>query len=308
VNIVTVVDQSSRYAGGVIRLLYNRGKIVDLRRGCEYRDPYPHIHDPREKIKAIVFRRKWHLFYNPHVVESMIEFYETSEKGGMIRQLHDILNWVSIAIAQWFALWMITWLIPHPVTFALMTICLLLTREVSTTELFVITPLKIASLIWYGTTGDIVLSSFLSEMSDLLWNRGTWWAGRKLWKKIQWWFEILTHDNQYNSHIGFYSVAAWTLYHVLGGYSLLIPPLIPALTHPWLALYMLFGIWSHFYLPHMFLLSVFVYLVINVVNRRTTPRKRVEVNMIQSYYFEPRQASTELDLTSLVQNDYSGSG
>lgn len=296
VNIVATIDQTSRKLGDVVRALYTRGKILDInspRHG--YVDPHPDTADSKTKIKRIVLSRRWDLFYNPKILEMLIDLYENGEKGGVEKWTREMLKWLQTVTAQFFAVWTLTSMMPHWMSVAVVTTVIFVCRRPRNTELASLLMFKVMGVAIYAYTGNEIYAAAVSEITDLLWNRGVHWVCRKLAEKTTRGLTILTHDNRFNRYLVFYPVIACVLYRVLGAYSICVVLLTPYLVHNWIAYWTLLGALSGFGAVHMVWLTAVLYLTVNVVNHKTTPRPSIECDMIQSYYIQQTAPAPDLD-------------
>jgi hypothetical protein len=301
VNIVGNVDATSRYFGGIVRMLYNRGKIVDLRENCGYVDPYPETKDPKEKIRKIVMGRKWDLFYNPIVMETLIAMYKTGESGKFLAWLRKNLMWVGVTVTQFFTVWTLSGYFRSPLVLLVVSCVLLHARCADVYELMFLMPFRMLGVVLaYG--GWFTAGSAVSELSDLLWNRSTWWLGRKIQRRLWYCGGVLVHDNSLNVCIFMYAVLPTVFYRWLQPVSATaLLTIMPLVDKPLIALYMMFGLFSGFSTVHMLMLSALLYVSWNVYNYKTAPERSIRSRMIQSYYFEPR---VTMNPTMTVFEDY----
>lgn len=287
VNIVGTIDITSKYFGNIVRMFYNRGKVVDLRKNCGYVDPYPEIKDPKEKIRRIVMSRKWNLFYNPVVLETLIELYEKGEPGKFFIWLKQNLIWIGVIVTQFFTAWTLSYHFRSPWVLLGVSWSVVHARGVDVHELSFLTPFKAVGVL-LSCYGWFVTGSAISELSDLLWNRATWWLGRKIQRRLEYYHGVLTHDNSLNGYIVFYAMFIYFLYKYLHLAAIIILlPLLPFVSHNFVATYMLLGIFSGFSLTHMLVLMIVLYLYHNIRNYKTAPKRKINPSMIQSYCYEP---------------------
>ncbi len=60
----------------MIKTFYNAGQIMDDPIVCRYEDPFPHLKNKTDKIRAILSKRRWEQFHNPEMLMALIELYE----------------------------------------------------------------------------------------------------------------------------------------------------------------------------------------------------------------------------------------
>ncbi len=292
VNIVATVDRASAPLGKVIRALYTRGKILDIGAGLGYVDPFVDAGDAKTKIRRIVLSRRWDLFYNPKILETLVELYESEKNGGLERSLREIGAWLETIVARFFAVWTLTSMVPHYSTHAVISLVIFAARRPTPWEVV----FKIAGTLVYVYTGSAVISAAVSELTDMLWNRGTNWVCRVLKTKLRRASSILSHYNRYNWHIALYTLLMYGMYCVAGVYCV---ALVPFLEHPWIACWASAGVLSGFGSIHILLSTLLLYVTINVANCGEVAAVEIDCRMIQSYYVE------RMPVAATIFDDYS---
>lgn len=302
VNIINSLGATSKSLSGFVKMMYNRGKVVPIRHEATYQDPYPDVTDPREKIRRLVMSRRWHLFYNPRVLETIIEIYETGNSDRMQKWCRGMLKWIGTIIAQFFTVWTLCYHVPNALAMLATSLIILYTRQTTPRERLFNLCWKIAGAGVYMWSSSPVLGAAVAELGDLAWNRGTWWLGNKLQRRSEYWGGVLNHVHSYDAHLTFYAVMVYVAARIFGWSALLFVVMIPTLQHQWMITAYLFTICSGVAFWHLATLGVIMYIGVNLYHRDTAPKHKIDPVMIQSYIFEAKPRPPAL----LIMENYRG--
>jgi hypothetical protein len=277
------VQDKHQFTRPILRRLYNYGAVLETSLRARYEDPFSQITDPREKIRAIVMKRRFEQFYNPHILMILNKLY--SERHGQLFDefLNQQLNYGMELTALFCTLYTAASFFRQPLL--LLPISLLFAQD------WVDAGVKVL-----GTGVGFILSSYFggavlcSFGTLLLINRLTIWLWQQLTKKIRKYTWLICHNQSYNREI---IVSAVSLMVIAQSFPRLTGRLIIGLEltliqHPWiLGWFLVLGSLSDYATGHMIILALALYLGINLQDYRQVPSDIVTPNLIMSYRIDP---------------------
>ena len=94
-NIVEAVGSTRGYIVPFLQRAFNKGKVLNQKPSCRYEDPFPHLPDPQDKIRAVITHRKFEQLCNPEIQLQLIRFYTQREVKSIIEVIND--QWIPIS-------------------------------------------------------------------------------------------------------------------------------------------------------------------------------------------------------------------
>lgn len=270
--------ESSKYVyGRILKILYKRGSLIEVPSYHRSMILDSQINNPRETLSKIIARRKWHYFYDPKVLNLIIQIYQ-DQQGNL---LQEILINLRARTLQFIALWTLWRFIPIPFLAFLFRI-----KDHTYPSIMVIPVIDLFLILLFPQR--IALISFFSEFSYYLIDTGIIY---QLWLKVTEYaprvLNIFFRHNKYNYYLTLSIPVIYALSQ-LNKYTLVTLPLVTK--YNFIYLWMLgFGLFSEYQAVHLMILAFILYLGINLFNYQQHLTPEVDVNVIKSYWADNQQ-------------------
>ena len=270
-TIIKYVEGSKYIYGRILQMLYDRGSLIQIPQYHRSMIIDSQINNPKETLTKIIVKRKWHYFYDPQVLNLIIQIYK-NQKGSLLR---EIIQRFRMRTLQFFGLWTLYKIIPLPILAFLYRI-----KEPYPYNLL-IPSLDLLLLLLFPH--KIMFISFFSEFSEYLDNAASHHLLQKSKEFAPLVFRVLFHKNKYNMYLAL-SIPVIYYLNYLHPYSLIILPFISK--YNFIYIWMLsLGIFSHYNLYHISILALILFFTINIYNIKHLPAKHTDLlNVISSYW------------------------
>jgi len=269
-TLIKYIEGSKYVYGRILQMLYDRGSLIQVPQYHRSMILDSQINNPRETLSKIIARRKWHYFYDPQVLNLIIQIYK-EQKGSL---LSDIMKRLRTRTLQFFALWTLYRIIPIPFMAFMFRMRDLYPYNMIIPGMDMILLLLFPSKIMY--------ISFISEFVFYLDNAVTYHLiekGKEMAPSVT---RVLFHKNKYNIYL-IMSVPVIFYMNLMNPYTLLVLPFITKYNFIYIWMVTL-GIFSFYDLYHLITLAILLFFVININNINKLPSKHTNLNVISSYW------------------------
>lgn len=273
-----------------MRLLYNQGALIEISPNHRYEDPFEDIVDPVEKIRAILMKRRFEQFYNPHILMILNRLYAQKNASYFQEYIRQRILEFEYLTGIFCALYTAVSFFKVPELMFPLAILLIPWRsDWKTIGIHSLIESVGIGLTYY--TNSYLLGAFMCSYGPtLLNNRVTHWALVQTKKRIRKFYWILFHKNTYNWHILITGLQVWiigntSLDPILKGAFLFLQGNL--VTYPEIYLwYVLMGRFSSYQIMHLIVLGCHLYLGINIYDHRNAPQEIINPQMITSYFIK----------------------
>ena len=268
-TLVKYFKKSNYYWGNILKFLYHTGNIIEIPRNHRSLILNTHIDNPEETLAKIITKRKWHYLYDPTVLNLIIKIYKKQE-GNLIKEVIDELK---MRIIQFFCVWTLSNIIPIPVTAFLLRM-----RDPYPKNIGM--PLLDTVFIFFYPRERMWISLF-SSFAGYLNCSLVYSLMYKSWQIIPYLMHILFHQQKYN----FYLLASIPTIYYLSQlpYAILFLPFVAR--YNFIYLWMVtFGIFSAYHPGHLLVLTIVLYLFVNVADYENATNHKIDYKLISSYY------------------------
>lgn len=260
-SLIQYLESAGSFYTRLVKILYKYGALIEIK--DEYNtvlDPYENIKDPKTKITKIIDNRKWDLFYNPKILQMIVKLYTDSKDVIFAEKLNQKINYLSIITGKIFAFYSISTLLQSPyISIGISSILIYLQNP--SKYIYKYYPKFIAVFLWM-LSYDIVTVTIICEVSEILYNKVTYYIIRNMYRIVDEYKFTLINNNNHNLSIISNCVIVKIIYEL---YPYSYPYLFAAMlyTHENKILFSYlcgFGIFSNYDTIHLLLISAMSYL------------------------------------------------
>ncbi len=274
-TVIKAISDGSTISLSIIKKIYNTKAVH------QYTDPFPDIDNHVEKIKEIVMKRNFKLLFNPYVLDIFTKLYEQEQVSAIIPKVNSFFNDLELCTAKMLAVVTLSklWSFDHYIMIGLIS----LTLSPFTLKNLMIK--IVGTLISY--LSNYYLGCIVCEYGDLLFSQIFSWLCEKLIKLYNNNNHLVTHCNKYNDIILFNAAYLYLLsyYNININIKILFYCyLIVNAKYPFMTSYfILAGYMSNYNLSHLCLLSITLYLFINLYYFKSAPLPKIPLTLIPNY-------------------------
>lgn len=307
-TLVNYLEGTKSYYGWILNILYRYGIIIRLENISEQVRNLK----ARERLRMIVNRRQWDMFYHPEILRSAIALYSRTDKSHIITKIRETISILEENTVRFFAIYTIgaltpshRWIVISIISYTfLLSKCVYKGNPVTIYQIIA----RAVITIFAAVNGGIILESALIEFADLLENRAIAWVIDKIkcWASQNLW--LLYHRNDNNSVIIRCIILTITVGYFVDGWRAAIivnASLLISATPDLLSWFTIMGIFSHYNPIHMVLLGVSVYIYLNLANIGQISQRPIRLDIIDDYtetstvatYIHDNNPPVEIDST-----------
>lgn len=273
-TVIKAISDGSTISLSIIKKIYNTKAVY------QYNDPLPNINNNIEKIKDIIMKRKFKLLFNPYVLDIITKLYEQEQITHIIPKVNTFFNDLELCTAKMLAivtlskLWS-SYMINGYILIGIISIGL---SPLNRKNLII----KIIGTFVSYLCDNYYLGCMVCEYSDLLLSQICNWYYEQFKKIYKNNIHLISHCNKYNDIILFNSSYLYLLNNMDN--ILIIFYLITNSKYPLITIYFVFcGYMSNYSIMHMVLLSLFLYLFINLYYFKSAPIPKIPLTIITNY-------------------------
>lgn len=312
-TIIKTLSYGNTISLNIIRKIYNANAEY------KYVDPYPDIDKDKQKIIKLINQRQWDMFFNPYMIDLLINIYEKSHDNTILQtNIEYIFSNIELSIAKIFttlSIIKILYMYNINIKYLYMLIGLvsMLLIPVNKWHYKLIIIRCIAIIIGYNYN-NFLLCSIICEFAELLFTNFYIWLIKHIDIYIKKNNYILIHNNIYNYYIiiniiflGLYQYIPFSLIFLL--YNILNSK-YPIITL-W---FVFFGQFSDYFIIHLLILGFLLYFTINIINIKNAPKPKLQIQYMPNYnkpkplliknnYILPSINKPKNKLTNIPMND-----
>lgn len=266
-TVIKSIANTNTYSLTLVKNVYNYNALYP------YIDPYPHINDV-DKIKKILFKRKWDELFNPYIIELLIKLYEKKGVNKIVPLIEQKISQIEVATAKFFTILTISPLLNFYGSIFLISILLIPYNQLTLQNIIVRSIGTMISYLLNNYTLGIIFCEYIELCNNII----SWLTiYTKKWFKEN--FHILFHFNNYNFillyHIGFLTFMNTNL--LLFIFSILNS------RYRLITLWFSFGYFSNYNFFHLLILGLLFYLFTNMYHYKTAPRQKIPLLLLPNY-------------------------
>lgn len=269
-TLIKYVEGSKYIYGRILQMLYDRGSLIQVPQCHRSMILDSQINNPKDTLSKIIARRKWHYFYDPQVLNLIIQIYK-DQKGSL---LGEIIERLRMRILQFFGLWTLYRIIPIPF------LAFMYRLKEPYPYNMLIPGIDVVLLMLFPS--KIMYISFFSEFCEYLDNAVTHHMILRIKEYTPYIVRVLFNKNKYNMYL---LMSIPTMYYMnkMNPYTIIVLPFVTKYNFIYIWM-MTFGIFSQYDLYHMLILGIILFFMINVYNINYMPEKNKTLNVIKSYW------------------------
>lgn len=298
----------------VLKTLYNKGQLLQIKPEYRYSDPFQHITNPADKIRAVITNRKLDQFFNPHILLQLLQLYQTKSSSTFHQALMRRVYYWNTLTTRFFAIYMISRLIPYPA--AVMAVSMIgvgvsryrkdRTIKIMSAQSGYDIMYRLVGGILYYLTGNSTTGIIISEYGELLDNSATHLALQTVYKKCGKYYKIAGGLSKLGLEIGATTVYLATISHLstsIWTRSFLGLCGVAVSQHPVITgILLISGYFSDYHLGHLLIVDGFIFCWI-VAYKSGTMTDQVECPLIASYLALPEApAPSPEQIDMMVEN------
>ena len=263
-------EKTNYYSGLLLRYFYETGRIIDIPQYHRSMIIDEQNNNPKDILIKIVNARKWHYLYDPTVLNLIIKIYQEQENS-IIKEYVDKFQTRTL---QFFALWTLNTFIPLPFLAFLFRL-----REKYPSNL-IMPGIDVILICLYPNY--VFWISLISEYSYYLNNPLSRHLMKRLNKDYMNLFYLLFHKQKYNYYL---LTSIFIIYYTAQIYPLALVSLPFIVKYNFVYIWLvMWGIFSNYSFFHLLILNTMLYIIINILDYKNLPKKKINLELIESYY------------------------
>lgn len=276
---VQSLSDGNTYLFKTIKILYNQNAIY------KYKDPYPKINEIN-KIKKIIMKRHWKIFFNPYIINILTNLYQNKQNNNItliMDKLYRKFEFIIIKILTIYYLNQIIILFIEDIHNYIYTIIFLLSLIINKFKINIkIILFKLIIVFLSYLYNNYILCIILCESIKFNYIFLDWY----LKQCYQWCnknYYILYHNNNYNKYILLnFIILCYLNFTKNITFNLIF--IIVNSQYPLISLFLIgFGYFSNYNIIHCIILTLILYLFINIYYSSTAPKPKLNIDMISNY-------------------------
>lgn len=267
----------------LIKMLYNYGALIEIKSQYNEIDHYEDIKDDKQKIMLIIEKRDWRLFFNPKILKIIIKLYRESQGESILEKLKNNIKYMELIVGKFFAFYSVSVLLDMPYVSFILSVLLCYMNNLSLSYYI---PRILSIFAWYLDCSALYVTA-ISELIELMDNKVTHHALKKIKEKIYENRFILVHHNNFNYDIILNSIICFTIFNTIHDsyWGTVVILLISSINkNIYIGLYIgILGWFSNYHIMQLLSIGLILYLGLNIYHYKTIPKRNITKDIIHSY-------------------------